>query len=287
MSSSAPPPRFVAPPPRPLADPERETAWRPWMAPSALIGGFLAAFMGQLIIAAVGSLFGTPVSDPSPAVNILATLWQDICFVGAAIFLARSVGPVSPGQFGLRKTDFWRAVLIVVGTFVAFTILSGLWSQLIGIRGDDELPDSLGVDRSTYALVAVCVLVTVVAPLAEEFLFRGFFFGALRNWRGVWPAAIITGVVFGAIHGAGTDAEFLPLLMLLGFLLCVVRWVTRSLLPCIALHAVNNSLAFGVTAADWQWWAVVLLIVGAVSACMLICWPFVGRRSDQAIGAAT
>jgi membrane protease YdiL (CAAX protease family) len=285
--SSGPPPRFVAPPERPLADPERETAWRPWMAPAALVAGFVAAFMGQLIVAAIGTLFGTPITDPSPAVNIVATLVQDLAFIGAAIFFARSVGVVTPAQFGLQRTRLWPAVGLAALTLLTFYLLSGLWSALIGIDSTDELPDSLGVDRSTVALVAVCVLVTVVAPLAEEFLFRGFFFGALRNWRGVWPAAIITGVVFGGIHGASTNAEFLPPLMLLGVLLCLLRWRTGSLLPCIALHAINNSIAFGVTAADWDAWAIVLLMIGAVGTCMLICWPFVGRRSDRPLGAPT
>jgi membrane protease YdiL (CAAX protease family) len=285
--TSAPPPRFVAPPERPLADPERETEWRPWMAPAALVGGFVAALMGQLIIAAIGSLFGTPVSDPSPAVNIIATLVQDICFIGSAVFFARSVGPVIPAQFGLRRTPLWRAVGMVALALIAFYLLSGLWSALIGIDGNDELPDSLGVDRSTYALVAVCVLVTVVAPLAEEFLFRGFFFGALRNWHGPWLAAIVTGVVFGAIHGASTDAEFLPPLMMLGILLCLLRWRTGSLLPGIALHSINNAIAFGVTAADWGAGAIVLLMIGSVGTCMLICWPWIGSRSDRPVGAAT
>lgn len=179
--SSAPPPRFVAPPEAPLSAPERETAWKPWSAPAALVAAFVVALGGQLIIASIGSLFGTPVSDPSPAVTIIATLVQDVAFVGAAIFFALSVGPITPGQFGLRRTRLWPAVGIGAAAMLAFYLLSGLWSALIGIDSEDTLPDSLGVDRSVIALVAVCILVTVVAPLAEEFLFRGFFFGALKK----------------------------------------------------------------------------------------------------------
>ncbi|HST41762.1 MAG TPA: type II CAAX endopeptidase family protein [Conexibacter sp.] len=285
--SSAPPPRFIAPQSHEPVAPERETAWKPWTAFAALVAGFFAAFAGQLVIAAVATLFGATIEDPPPAVLILSTLFQDFAFIGAAIFFARSVGPVMPSQFGLRKTPLWPAIGAALATMVAFYFLSAVWAAIIDTGATDELPDSLGVEESTYALIGVCVLVTVVAPLAEEFLFRGYMFGALRNWRGVWPAAIITGVIFGGIHAAGTDAEFLPPLMLLGFLLCLLRWRTGSLLPCIALHAVNNSIAFGVTAADWDAWAIVLLVVGSVSACMAICWPFVGRRSDRAIGAAT
>ena len=44
------------------------------------------------------------------------------------------------------------------------------------------------------------MVLTVLGPLGEEFIFRGYIFRALRNWRGVWPAAITTGVLFAASH---------------------------------------------------------------------------------------
>lgn len=280
-------PRFVAPRSEPISDPEAETAWRPWMAPAALVVAFVIALFGQLVIAAIGTAFGMRLDDPTPAVNILATLFQDFAFVGAAIFFAKTVGPVSAAQFGIKRTRLWPALGAMALMMLAFYLLSGLWAALLDISDTDELPDSFGVDKSTVALVAVCILVTVIAPIAEEVLFRGFFFGALRNWRGVWPAAIITGVVFGGIHAGSADPEFLVPLGLLGFLLCVLRWKTGSLLPCIAVHAINNSIAFGVNQADWNAWQVVLLIIGANAACLLICWPLLGRGERRAAAAGT
>jgi hypothetical protein len=95
--------------------------------------------------------------------------------------------------------------------------------------------------------------------MAEEFFFRGFFFAALRNWKGMWPAAVITGLVFGAIHVGSADAALLPPLAFFGFVLCVLRERTGSLLPCIVLHCANNSLAFGVS-QDWSWQIPVLFL---------------------------
>ena len=43
--------------------------------------------------------------------------------------------------------------------------------------------------RRTLNVVILVVVLTVLGPLGEEFLFRGYIFRALRNWRGVWPAA--------------------------------------------------------------------------------------------------
>jgi uncharacterized protein len=96
------------------------------------------------------------------------------------------------------------------------------------------------------------VLVCVVAPIAEEFFFRGYFFGALRNWRGLWPAAVITGLVFGGIHVGSAPVGFLVPLAFFGFLLCLIYDRTRSLYPCMALHCLNNSIAFGI-GEHWDW----------------------------------
>jgi len=104
----------------------------------------------------------------------------------------------------------------------------------------------------TVALVAVTILVCVIAPMAEEFFFRGYFFSALRNWRGLWPAAILTGLVFGGIHAGSAPVGFLVPLAFFGFLLCLIYNATRSLYPCIATHCINNSIAFGV-GEHWGW----------------------------------
>jgi membrane protease YdiL (CAAX protease family) len=114
--------------------------------------------------------------------------------------------------------------------------------------------------RSTWALVGTAVFVCAVAPMAEEFFFRGFFFGAMRNWKGPWPAAIITGLVFGAIHAGSADVAFLLPLGFFGFVLCLLRERTGSLYPCMALHCANNSLAFGVS-QHWSWQIPVLFVV--------------------------
>jgi membrane protease YdiL (CAAX protease family) len=253
-------------------------SWRPWTAPAALAAAFAVAIVLGLLIAIVAAAFGSQLDDPSPAVNILATVAQDGAFIGTALAFAGRDGPLLPAQFGLRPARLGLALKWVAIAFVVYLVFSDAWSALIDLHQKDDLPKGLGVDTSTVALVAVCVLVTVVAPLAEELFFRGYFFGALRNWHGPWLAAAVTGIVFGAIHGFGTPVGFLPQLMVLGFMLCIVRWRTGSLLPCVALHALNNGVAFGVT-QSWIAWQVGLLSLGAASAVLLACRPFLGRRA--------
>jgi membrane protease YdiL (CAAX protease family) len=262
--SSIPPPSFgVAPelpegverPPRP-----ESPRWKPWMAWAALVAAFAGALVGALVIGVIGSAAGSSFTDPSPAVSDVALIVQDLSFIGAALLFANISSRPLPEQFGLRPTRFWPAVGWMAAAFAAFYAFTLVWVAILGVSPDDtKLPDELGVKDSTYALLAVAFLVTVVAPIAEEFFFRGFFFGALRNWKGLWPAALLTGLVFGAIHVGSAEAAFLLPLGFFGFCLCLLRERTGSLYPGIALHCMNNSLAFGVS-QHWGWEIVVLFL---------------------------
>jgi membrane protease YdiL (CAAX protease family) len=111
----------------------------------------------------------------------------------------------------------------------------------------------------------------VVAPVTEEFFFRGFFYRALRSRFSVAAAAIIDGLLFGIIHYnfEGADALLLlPPLALLGVIFCLVYEKTGSLFPVIGMHAFNNSVAYAAQADDG--WLVSLTVGPLVlAACIL------------------
>jgi uncharacterized protein len=266
--SSIPPPSFELAPELPEGverrPPPQGPRWKPWMAWVALVAAFGGAIVGALIVGVIGAFAGADFQDPTPAVSISATIVQDLSFIGAALLFARIAGTPRPEQFGLRRTRFWPALGWIAVTFAGFYVVTLVWVSILGVDANDsKLPDELGVDDSTVAMLAVAFLVSVVAPVAEEFFFRGFFFTALRAWKGLWPAAIITGLVFGGIHVGSADAAFLLPLGFFGFSLCLLYHRTGSLYPCIALHCMNNSLAFGVS-QDWGW-EIGVLFVSALS----------------------
>jgi membrane protease YdiL (CAAX protease family) len=245
--------------------------WSPWSAPLALLLGItLALVLGGVVFAVSSAVAG---AGDTPGANLVATALQDCCFILSAVILAATAGRPSPEQFGLRPPrSRWVAVGFVVGGYLLFLMVAGLWLQLLNESSKDKSLTDLGVDRSTAALVGAMLVVCVMAPLAEEFLFRGFIFTALRNWSGPLVSAILTGLLFGAIHlDADRPAAFLVPLAFLGFLLCVIYWRTGSLYPCIALHCLNNAIAFGAT-EDWLWWQVLLLVVGALACVGAILW---------------
>ena len=277
---STAPPTLAAPDPPEVPDGievRRVPAWRPWSSVLALIAGLGGALVGGLVVYLIATIAGADLTDPPAAVDISATFLQDAAFIGSAIVFASMVARPRPWHFGLRETRIGPAVGYVVVGYVTFILLAAGWSVALDLHEQDDVVDQLGAGSSTIALIAVSVLVCVVAPIAEEFFFRGYFFGALRNWRGVWPAAVITGVVFGAIHAGSAPVGFLVPLAVFGFMLCIVYDRTRSLYPCMALHCINNSIAFGV-GEKWDW-QIPIVLAGAlavITATMLMVrrsWP--------------
>jgi HAD superfamily hydrolase (TIGR01549 family) len=273
----APPPH--APPP---AGRERtgEYAWHPWTAPVALVAALAIALLGGGLVAVIAALlFDAEIEDTPPGVLMAGTVVQDLGFVAAAIIFARLAFPPRPEHFGLRRTRVWRALGIALAIYFAYGLLAGLWSQVIDLGEPEDQLEDLGVETSDVLLALGAILVCVVAPVVEEFFFRGFFFAALRNWRGVWPAAIITGIIFGGIHVGSAEAGALVPLMVFGLGLCLLYQWTGSLYPCIGLHALNNSIAFGV-AVGWDW-QIPLLLAGSLLACAAVTIPVAARLRDR------
>ena len=242
-------------------------AWPPWTSLAALFAGLFATLVGSAIVAVASGTSGS-LEDPPPGVGIALTLFQNLALVGAALLFARLAGRPSAADFGLRRPPLRRAIGLLVAVWVGFYVLSALWVLALSIDERQELPDRLGADGSTLNVLAVVVLITVIVPLGEELFFRGYFFGALRNWRGAWPAAIGTGAVFGLIHVGSAPVGLLAPLAIFGFGLCLLYHYSGSLYPCIALHALNNSLALGV-GLEWTW-QIPVTMVGSVVATLAI-----------------
>jgi membrane protease YdiL (CAAX protease family) len=81
----------------------------------------------------------------------------------------------------------------------------------------------------------------VVAPIAEEILFRGVLYGTLRLRLAPLPSAILSAAVFAGAHGygaVGTASVFVS-----GVLWALAYERTRSLLPGMLAHAAGNLLA--------------------------------------------
>lgn len=88
-------------------------------------------------------------------------------------------------------------------------------------------------------LLALMGLVAVVGPVAEEILFRGVTYGALRRRWGVRWAVVGSAALFAALHG---DPIALVPIFVLGLLLAGLYERTGSLIPSMTVHIVHNSV---------------------------------------------
>lgn len=231
------------------------------MAPAALVSGLVVAALGALLVDIPALALGVDISSSHvpPGLALADTLVQDAAFVGVAVFFAQlGSRAVSAAMFGLRPTKLSRAARLAFATLLGFLFFSLIWTSIFH-PGKEKLLEQLGTNESTVLLLLSAALTCVVAPICEEFLFRGFIFTSLRNWRGVWPAAIISGLLFGGVHAGSAPAVDLVPLAGLGFGLCLLYRATGSLYPCIAAHSLNNSLAFG-SLEDWGWQIPVLML---------------------------
>ncbi|HTR72127.1 MAG TPA: type II CAAX endopeptidase family protein [Solirubrobacteraceae bacterium] len=237
--------------------------WSPWTAGLALIGGVLLATLGGLIVDIPAVLLGVKItSGHTPhGIELADTIVQDVGFVVAAVYCAHLGGrAVRAWMFGLRKPGVgWvSATGMLVFLLVAFLILSAIWSLLVN-PGKEKLLEQLGTNEAASLLLLSAALTCVVAPICEELLFRGYIFTALRGWRGTWPAAVMTGLLFGGVHAGSAPALDLVPLALLGFGLCLLYRYSGSLYPGIVAHSLNNSVAFAAL-ESWSWQAPVLIV---------------------------
>jgi len=292
---SLPPPQVSSPDQTPLpssgVEPTRpdEVPWPIWTVPAAFGLGLVVGVLTTSVVAGVSR--GTGSGTNTPAVNIVGDVVFDLSFVLVALWLSGIRGRrPRPSDFGYRKVALSLAVGVFLAAGAAYYVVTALYQVIIGLHGTDKLPKGLGVGQSTAALVGAAIFVCVVAPIAEEFFFRGFVFGALRHWHvrvagrdlGTWAAAVATGILFGLVHAGSAGSQYLIPLAFFGFVLCLVRWRTGSLYPCMALHSVNNSLALGITQLHWNGGAVVGLTAGSLAVIGALTLPLASRRPAPA-----
>lgn len=236
-------------------------AWKPWTVAVAFVGAVGLGLVGRAIVSVVegrsaGAVLGGGIALCSVSVAPVAL----------ALHFARRQGRSTASDFGLRRPSLRRAAALVFAFLVGLTALVVVWGEVFGLEGEEGQPlsERLGTDGAINVLILIVVL-TVLGPLGEEFLFRGYIFRALRNWRGVWSAAIVSGGLFAAIHVGWLPISLLVPIAIFGIGMCLLYHWTGSLYPCIAAHAINNSIPLG-SALDWTWQTPALIAGSALAA---------------------
>ena len=116
-----------------------------------------------------------------------------------------------------------------------------------------ELKEALAGLMKTIPDVPTALLLFAVIPaVCEEFAFRGFILSGLGRGHPVRAAVVMSALLFGFMHVLISLFQQLFNATLLGLLIGLLAVRSRSILPGIVFHVLNNTLAvlIGVWLAD-------------------------------------
>jgi membrane protease YdiL (CAAX protease family) len=152
---------------------------------------------------------------------------------------------VGLSAIGWRRVDLQRSVLYTLGILVAFelgaSLILGIVSLLAPALGINQIQHAFNIGASPLDRAMTFVALVVLPSILEEMVFRGFVFPALaKHWGVVW-GAVISSAIFGLAHAQLTLGIYT---FVLGFLLCFMYVRLKSIMPGMAMHMVNNLVAF-------------------------------------------
>jgi membrane protease YdiL (CAAX protease family) len=168
-----------------------------------------------------------------------------IAIMGGTRYSLRAVGLLRP-----RLKDIGHAALAFLAYIMVYLILVGIIQQLMPSLDLDQKQDIGFENLQGVYLAIVFVLLVLIVPFVEEFLMRGLLFSSLRQKLKFGGSAIITSLLFAALHLGGGEAGAGPLWIaaidtfVLSVVLCYLRERTGRLWAGIGLHAIKNGIAF-------------------------------------------
>ncbi len=212
-----------------------------WIGAIALIGGML---VGSSLISGANVISIYAFHENLQYKDFYLVFANAAGFLGAIFAFDYFIVRVQTGRnlnFNFSPTNFFTYLLIFPMMLGMMFIGEFITSQ-IPISGPffgeyyqyfERLMQQMTSDKATLILLAV-----VMAPIFEEIIFRGIIQKGLIN-KGVkpWKAILIAAIVFGLVHG--NPWQFVGA-VLLGSVLGLVYYKTKSLLLPILLHAFNN-----------------------------------------------
>ena len=161
------------------------------------------------------------------------TIFFTIGLVGVAVAVMPLGGMALPA-LGLRGVG-WRPVVFgILGTLALSVAVSQTGLQPEGMK------QAMKVSREPAQLLAALLVMAVLAPLAEELVFRGLLYGWLESRWNSGVAFVVSSLAFAAAH---YEPAHIVLVLPLGLLFGYLRRRTGSLVPSLAAHMANNGFA--------------------------------------------
>jgi uncharacterized protein len=209
-----------------------------WGPGAALLGVVLALGTG-IVLGIPFAVIGQEDGELTTFGNVGLQLATALAFLMVPMAIAAQRGAASIGEIlnrlGVRRFDrsAFKWMAAAIGAYLLFAFLYVL---VVGEPEQEDIAEAFG------PVPVQILLIVIAAPISEEICFRGMLYGGLREKLPRVGAALIAGLVFGALH-ALTGLSAVPPLIAFGFILCLLYEKTGSIVPAILLHMLNNSVA--------------------------------------------
>ena len=241
-------PRSQMTPPRADSDESVFPRWPLWYPVVAVFAGLV---LGTLLITALTTLLraagGADPDAEGPGLTAASTVIIDLSVVAATVLIASRTERARAWHFGLRGAPLGNAAAATGLGVIAFYLFALVYGATVRPENPQRVVQDLGADTNTLLLVVGAVVVVAIAPVCEEIVFRGFLYRVLRLRMRFWIAAALNGALFGVIHGL---SPIVPILAFLGFVLCWAYERAGTLYAPIAIHVINNAIAYAATTDD-------------------------------------
>lgn len=206
---------------------------------SPILFQFISLIIGRDWVKSIGE--NSAIILFSLLVNILACLYvvYIICvehkqpLVSAGLILTNWKNDIRAGI---------KRYLIAIPILMTTGIVVDLISKLAGSAPQQqEIVKRVLGEKSIPTLIFMITFGAIIAPVIEEFLFRGFLLTAMNKYFGRWKAILISSLVFASVH---LNIHVFLQIFILGILLGYVFERTGSLVAPIAIHVIHNSATF-------------------------------------------
>lgn len=150
---------------------------------------------------------------------------------------------------GVKKWLGW--LLGIMAVSIAFS-LSAFWLQLYALMPLSPglvgfMLEPIPMPENTVYLVITVLMIAIIGPIVEEFIFRGVLLKRMALKTSMWGGIIISSLFFGVLHADIIGA------FAFGVITSLLYLKTNNLLVPILLHVFNNSFAMFMTFAAPTW----------------------------------
>ncbi len=198
-------------------------------------------FMAQTVVWLLASGV-TLAPEQRLAVTLVLLLLQSLILIAVIRWFVLRRHHMSWAKFGLAPPHGkWFLQSVFLG--LACTPMVALLNLVLqvftdGPTANPQLQALAPAGFSWPAAIAVTVVASSIVPFAEELAFRGLAFRWLRDRLGTLAGALLSALVFAALHGI---PQLIPAITLLGLVLAWTVQRSGSLWPAIVVHGVFNA----------------------------------------------